>query len=40
MIEVADEFMLPFRTFAAEHGYAVAHSIPHQGYANYFLAKN
>jgi hypothetical protein len=40
MIEVADEFVLPFRKFAADHGYAVAHSIPHPGYANYFLAKN
>ncbi len=40
MIEIADEFVLPFQKFATEHGYVVAHSIPHPGYANYFLAKN
>ena len=39
MIEIADEFVHPFRAFAAEHGYGVVHSIPHQGYANYFLEK-
>lgn len=40
MIEIADEFMHPFRSFTAAHGYAIAHSIPHHGYANYFLEKN